>query len=420
MALRWRVAVAATVLGALLSLGFAVALTKIAEDYEAILIAEILGSEAEDYSLALAANPQMALPRSHRLSGYLRRADGTGEVPTELAALGPGLYAEQPGQSADVTIGVYDIAQGRLYFVMDLGDIEALEVHLAWVGVAIILAGTALAAWLGWILAGASLLPVRELAAAVDALPVAPQPTQLGATMGDDELGHVARAIDGYQARLVEADAEERRFFADASHELRTPIAVVRGVSELLADDPAAPAAQRRWLERLDRGMAQLTLLLDVLLGLARGREWPLEPVVLDGLVADCIETLDLADPDALEVALAAPTAWPLPRHESRLVLQAVLRRLLAHGSRGRLAATASGDELELVFAPAIADAATPALGNQRGDGGGGSTLVSRLAAHLGWRVEYGDGPDGVRRARITREPVAPTPAVDDATAHDE
>jgi len=162
MALRWRVAIAATVLGALLSLGFAAALTKIAEDYEAILIAEILGSEAEDYSLALAANPQMALPRSHRLSGYLRRPDGTGEVPRELAALGPGIYAEQPGQSADITIGVYDVPQGRLYFVIDLGDIEALEEHLAWVGVVIILAGTALAAWLGWLLAGASLRPVRE------------------------------------------------------------------------------------------------------------------------------------------------------------------------------------------------------------------------------------------------------------------
>jgi signal transduction histidine kinase len=410
MALRWRVAVAATVLGALLSLGFAVALTKIAEDYEAILIAEILGSEAEDYSLALAANPQMALPRSHRLSGYLRRADGTGEVPTELAALGPGLYAEQPGQSADVTIGVYDIAQGRLYFVMDLGDIEALEEHLAWVGVVIILAGTALAAWLGWLLAGASLRPVRELAAAVDALPVAPQPTQLGATMVDDELGHVARAIDSYQARLVEADAEERRFFADASHELRTPIAVVRGVSELLADDADAHPGQRRWLERLERGMAQLTMLLDVLLGLARGREWAREPLVLDDVLADCIEALELADPDALDVALAAPATWPLPRHEARLVLQAVLRRLLSHGARGRLAATASADELQLVFTPAVADAATPALGNERGDGGGGSTLVNRLAAHLGWRVEYGDGPDGTRTARIAREPAPPLP----------
>jgi signal transduction histidine kinase len=106
--------------------------------------------------------------------------------------------------------------------------------------------GVLLAGWLGWIFAGRALAPVGSLSHAVDALPVAPRPTQLHTMVGDDELGHLARAIDAYQARLVEADTRQLAFFADASHALRTPIAVVQGVAEVLLD------ARRfsRWMMR--------------------------------------------------------------------------------------------------------------------------------------------------------------------------
>lgn len=60
-----------TVLGALLCLLFTGATVFISEDYEHILVDEILRGQAEDYSLRLTATP--TLPQTHRLSGYLRK-----------------------------------------------------------------------------------------------------------------------------------------------------------------------------------------------------------------------------------------------------------------------------------------------------------------------------------------------------------
>ena len=393
---------ATTVLGATLSLLFAAATVFITEDYESLLITEMLGSEAQDYSLSLAADANAPLPQSHRLSGFLRRKDGSGRVPPDLLPMSPGIHEEEAGMAEGVTVGVFDVEQGRLYFVIDLSDIEVLEQHLSYFLAAVILLGTAFAAWLGWLLSGLSLDPVRRLSAAVDALPVVPTATNLAATAANDELGHLAAAIDQYQARLVDADAEERRFFADASHELRTPIAVVHGVTELILDDPQVSGEQRVWLDRLDRGMAELTVLLDVLLGLARGRELAFEDVPVHELVAESLASLQVADcATALQVSIDVPGIWRVPRNEARLVLHGVLQRLVGTAPVGRIEARRVEGSLSLCYFPDAGAGGMLPLSNARGDSGSGMTLVNRLAAMLGWRVDYISGADGSRTALV-------------------
>jgi len=404
--LRWRVTIATTVLGALLSLLFAAAAVFITEDYEGILIDEILGSQAQDYSLALAADPLAPLPRSHRLSGYLRRSDGNGDVPPALRALAPGVYDDEDGLPADMTVGVYDIAQGRLYFVIDASDIEVLEQHLAWFLVAVVVIGTGLAAWLGWFLAGVSLAPLRRLAASVDALPTRPQPTQFAQVAGADELGRLAHAIDQYQARLVDADAEERRFFADASHELRTPLAVMRGAAELMLDETAAPDDQRNWRARFERGMDELTLLLEVLLGLGRGEALVPESETFEGMVHEAIVAAGLDGRFVVTIEQGLH-AWHVPRREAGLLLQDLLRRLASGVPAGALWAHATPGELMITLVPsqhANAGATGGAVRSQawaRGEPASGRTLVVRLAQRMGWRIALREEADGMRIAQV-------------------
>jgi signal transduction histidine kinase len=394
--LRWRVAAAATALGALLSVLFAVAIFLIVEQYEQLLVTELLDSQAQDYSRALAADPRAALPRGRRVNAWLRRSDGSGDVPARLQAVGPGIHEELDGLPEGLSVGVVDIAQGRLYFTIDVSGIETLEAYLAGALLAVIVLGTALSAWLGLWLAGLSLRPLTRLVADVDALPAAPRATTLAAGLADEEVGRRATAIDRYQARGVDADAEERRFFADASHELRTPIAVVRGVGELLVDDPDARPDQQRWLARLDRGLVELTLLLDVLLGLARRREPALEPVCVGTVVGEALRSLATADAIEFRVDAGADIAWILPPREAALVLRGVLGRLVGTSAAGTLSLCVQPQALELDFT-----AAPTAATSAQAGGDGHSTLVGRLAQVMGWRIESDATEAATRRARI-------------------
>lgn len=390
MPLRWRATLAFTVLGALLSLLFANAIDYIADDYESVLVEEILRGQADDYSSRLAADPATTLPQTHRLSGYLRRADGSGAVPAQLRDLAPGIH-ESPNEDEDgIHYGVFDTSVGRLYFVIDLGDIEKIENHLEWFSIAVIVLGTLLSGWLGWLFAGMTIAPVRRLSAAVESLPTTPQQSTLADAAGRDELGRLARAIDSYQARLVEADTSEQRFFTDASHELRTPLAVVRGAIDVLLDDPATSSATSRRLHRLNRGMHALTDLIEMLLGLARRQQPLIAETDMHALLSELASTIAAEGCSRnLHVSIAAEGMFALPRRDALLLLRNLLRRLLPIDMDSTLAMRYENSRIELTVTTAeLMPAATPITQTPRSDLESGLGLVGRLAAHIDWHIE--------------------------------
>jgi signal transduction histidine kinase len=400
--LRRRVALAFVALGFVLSLVFAIAVVAVTEDYEHVLAAEILRGQAEDYGLRIANDLPAQLPRTHRLSGYLGR-----DVPARYATYPPGV-SEDPALDG-VHVGVFDTSAGHMTFVIDLRDIEELEEHLNLFLAAMVVLGTALAGWLGWLLAGRALAPVSRLAAAVDALPTRPQATALHETTSSDELGRLAGAIDAYQARLVDADAHEQAFFADASHELRTPVAVVRGAIEVLLDEPQPPALDVR-LRRAERGMGELSDLLEAMLDIARRRQPQREDVEAAPFLREAgTGALALSPGVALDVRAAGMLR--LAPREARLLLRGVLRRVLPHGTGGTLSLRLEGEVLALSFDAAGAGAAPETAtdvdvgAGGRSDTGSVPMLLDRLAQRLGWRLEF----PAQRRARIALQPPSQT-----------
>ncbi len=186
----------------------------------------------------------------------------------------------------------------------------------------------------GYFLARKSLAPVvtmGERAARIGAsnlnerIPVPPNNT---------ELGRLARIFNELLSRLDESFAQQRRFMADASHELRTPVAVVCGESEVALSQPMrAEAEYRESLTIVNDEGQRLTRMVEDLFTLARADagEYPLvvADFYLDESMNECVRSVrSLAAQKDLEILYEAPASEIAFRGDEPLVRRMVLNLL--------------------------------------------------------------------------------------------
>lgn len=183
-----------------------------------------------------------------------------------------------------------------------------------------------LAMIIGWVLTGRTLRPIAVMADAADRI-TAESHGRLPVTAPDDELGRLGLRFNALLDRLDAAFGNQRRFLADAAHELRTPIARARGAGELALSMPAG-TEDRDALARTQRELEVMSRLVDELLELARadaGRAAEsLAPGFLDDVVTDVVRGFDpVAKRQALALEVDVPEEAPVrmePASLSRLV----------------------------------------------------------------------------------------------------
>jgi len=132
---------------------------------------------------------------------------------------------------------------------------------------------TVLSVALGWFIAGRALSPLRAITSAAREISAASLGQRLAMDGPDDELKELADTIDGLLARLETSFRGQRQFIANAAHELRTPLARQRVISQVaLADPDASNASLRAAHERVLASGSEQSRLIDGLLTLARGQ----------------------------------------------------------------------------------------------------------------------------------------------------
>lgn len=172
-------------------------------------------------------------------------------------------------------------------------------------------------------------------------VPVADPRTEVGqvGTALNRMLGHVGNALERRQA----GEERLRQFAADASHELRTPVANVRGHAELaLRHRGPVPGEVRRALDRIQSESERMSRLVDDLLLLARldaGRALERTPVDLTRLVLDATDDARAAGPDHRWLLELPETVVTLTGDEHRL--HQVIGNLLANARSHTPAGTA-------------------------------------------------------------------------------
>lgn len=113
------------------------------------------------------------------------------------------------------------------------------------------------------------LAPVGEIASLAERIEAHDLSARLQAS-SRDELGRLCASFDRMLDRLQSAFARERRFVADASHELRAPLAVLRAETDLALRRPRQSNEYRAALESIAREAARLDELVDELLAASR------------------------------------------------------------------------------------------------------------------------------------------------------
>jgi two-component system sensor histidine kinase MprB len=182
---------------------------------------------------------------------------------------------------------------GAVQVARPLTEVDHALSRLRFVLVVVGLAGIAGAVLLGAVVARAALAPVARFTRRTEALTADPDPSHRLEAKGRDELARLAQSFNATLDALERSVHSQRSLVADASHELRTPIASLRANIQMLEESDRLPKREREGLradiiEELDA----LTALVGDVVELARGGELrsTTDDVALDRIVERAIE----------------------------------------------------------------------------------------------------------------------------------
>ncbi|MBK1786022.1 sensor histidine kinase [Prauserella cavernicola] len=199
--------------------------------------------------------------------------------------------------------------QAELQPVNDLGTITYSAVLIS--GLIALVVVMAVAAVLGWGTARRALRPVRTITATAQR--VADQELHMRNSLDGpaDEIKELADAFDHMLMRLERSFTSQRRFLANAAHELKSPVATQRAVIEVTMARPGAPAELVELGNKLLAGLDHQQRVLDGLLTLAQNPDTihRTERVDLAMLVDDTVRDLLARATERVEPALDLATA---------------------------------------------------------------------------------------------------------------
>lgn len=150
--------------------------------------------------------------------------------------------------------------------------------QFAWLVTLLALLATASAYLIGWRIAGEALRPTREITEQSEAIEAGTLSERITAHADVDEFSRLVAVLNSMLDRLDRAFRAQVRFTADASHELRAPLTVLRGDIEVALKRERDPKEYRETLERCREEVLRLSRLAADLLVLARSDSgFPLE-----------------------------------------------------------------------------------------------------------------------------------------------
>jgi signal transduction histidine kinase len=392
---------------------------------EGVLIRQALQDEAAHFWAQRERDASFPLPGTLNLTGYL------GDVPAAIAGLPPGYHDRRDG-AVETVVYVSDRDRQRLYLVFDRSGVGRLATFFGLLPLAMVLLVLYLSTWLAFRASRRAFSPVIALARQVRELdPESPDPARLDPARlprdTDDEVRELADALSRYAQRLSDFVERERNFTRDASHELRSPLTVIRLAAGMLQSDPGLGEASLRAVRRIGRAARDMEELTSAFLLLARESEagLPLEEVCINNVVAEELDRARLlAEGRPVDSAVNASCRLHLEAPEKVLsvLLGNLLRNAFSYTDAGEVIVDITRDGVVIrdtgvgISPDRVAEMYRPFVrgeGHRRGGHGVGLTIVRRLSDRFGWPVTISSQP-GVGTAVEIRFPGARVEPLED------
>ncbi len=425
--------------GLVLVLSYAVAILQINRQQEAQLIDQIVSDEMEDLLQSYLRHgtiddqPADRLKRidvrpdtealslrkwfraSWLVHRYVARASGDhGLLPEELRELEPGFHDVGSGRER-YRIEVREIGTVRFYVAYAVALHDERGLKFTWAVVLSACLTLLLTVLVGLWLSGRLTRQIDDLASRVRRLDDQPTGDVLENHYPEREVAALAAAFDGYHERTAQLLERERAFTADVSHELRTPLTAIQTGSELLLDEPGLPPKAREQAERIGRGAARLSGLVNVFLLLAREQDGGLrDDIDLRECAEQAVESIrERAQAKGLTLDVDIPHGIVVsaPRNALQVVLSNLLGNAVRYTESGGIRLKASAEAVEITDTGCgVEPGKIPDLFRRfrRGDShsgegfGLGLAIVKRICEQIGWRIGIEPRPEGGTRVLLT------------------
>lgn len=382
---------------------------------EGMLVRKALEGEAQHFWEMREKNPDFSPPDTMNLKAYLITNGDYSTLPKDLVDLSPGYQRAQVNQQTPI-VYIEDKGNSRLYLLFDEVKVSRLALLFGMLPLAGVLVVLYILAWIAYRQSHKAVSPIVKLAKSVREAEIRygslPDfDLQELRDIPDDEVSSLVGALDQFTQRLELFIDRERHFTRDASHELRTPIAVIRSAMELL--ERRYDVANDKTMRRVYRTLHDMESLIETLLILAREEKavLPAQDVDINAMALKQLDTLESLFKDkeiSVRIDEQAKLVVKAPESVVSILMSNLLRNAFNYTPRGNVVITIwqqgfsvtdsgvgmSEQQVKNVFEPFYRGE-----GNNNEKGYGlGMTIVKRLCNRYDWHLrvtsELGKGTE--------------------------
>ncbi len=225
-------------------------------------------------------------------------------------------------------------------------------------------------------------------------------PTDMSQDFRDDEVGILANALESSMKRIKAFIEREKEFTRNASHELRTPVTIIKGAAELMRQVPESSSQSvNKPLKRIERSVKDMETLIETFLWMSREETSVTEETafVSNVIRASIEENQYLLEGKPVEVEYISDNNIKVKASEPviKIAVTNLIRNAFQYTREGSIAICLRDNKFEISDTGTgidedILDKATiPHVRSESSKGFGiGLAIVKRLCDRFGWRLE--------------------------------